>query len=184
MLPQRTNYSCVLSCFFLIITIVPNMYAEPNWIRIDIADPPPRMEAHNMVYDASNECAFLFGGIRYKQRDYPVFLYEGTQWIAVEPFGDWPQGRTDFGMAYDSNREVVVIFGGFVGGPDYLGDTWEWDGTQWQQFFPEPRPSDRYGCSMIYDSKLGKVVLFGGYDDDHEVKGDTWAWDGNEWIRK
>ena len=33
-------------------------------------------------------------------------------------------------MAYDSNRDRVVLFGGGVE-RQRLGDTWEWDGKVW-----------------------------------------------------
>ena len=36
------------------------------------------------------------------------------------------------GMAYDSGRSRLVVFGGFRG--TYVGDTWEWDGSAWTRF--------------------------------------------------
>ena len=35
-------------------------------------------------------------------------------------------------MAYDAARGVTVLFGGYDGA-NYLGDTWEWNGTSWTQ---------------------------------------------------
>ena len=35
-------------------------------------------------------------------------------------------------MAYDSARDVVVLFGGETN-DDFAGDTWEWDGVNWTQ---------------------------------------------------
>jgi len=35
-------------------------------------------------------------------------------------------------LAYDAERDRVVLFGGRAGWPDAdLNDTWEWDGVQW-----------------------------------------------------
>ena len=32
-------------------------------------------------------------------------------------------------MAYDSDRDVMVVFGGNSGNAEFLGDTWELSGT-------------------------------------------------------
>ena len=38
-----------------------------------------------------------------------------------------------FDVPYDAARVVTVLFGGHAAtGP--LGDTWEWDGTNWTQY--------------------------------------------------
>src|SRR5262245_25423272 len=47
-----------------------------------------------------------------------------------------PAARFGYGLAYDSHRQVVVLFGGQTGpafGQGVLGDTWEWNGTEWSQ---------------------------------------------------
>jgi len=89
-----------------------------------------------MVFDESRGVSFLFGGLRPDVRLYAAFEYDDGNWITINPSGNWPVGRGNFGMAYDPEREVVVMFGGFRGGFDYLGDTWEWDGTEWTELNP------------------------------------------------
>lgn len=45
-----------------------------------------------------------------------------------------PPGRNRHSMAYDEERERVVLFGGYQDhGGNRLGDTWTWDGKQWRQ---------------------------------------------------
>ena len=85
---------------------------------------PPGRWAHSMVYDSVHQRMVLFGG-------YSVGLLDGDQtndtWV-YDGF-DWKQIFTDtvppeneqHGMAYDSARNRVIMFGGW-GGP---GDTWE-----------------------------------------------------------
>lgn len=63
-------------------------------------------------------------------------------------------------MAYDSLRGRVVLFGGAITN-GALGDTWEWDGTDWTQMATSG-PSRRYGHALAYDSRRQRVVLFGG----------------------
>ena len=63
-------------------------------------------------------------------------------------------------MAYDAARQRVVLFGGFGGG--HLGDTWEWNGTNWTQLTPSTSPTARNAHAMAYDAARQRVVLLGG----------------------
>lgn len=92
----------------------------------------------------------------------------------------YPTARSWHAMAYDSSREVVVLFGGYYSYGGFLDDTWEWDGTKWQKRNPLNHPSARQGHAMAYDAARGVVVLFGG--DDGSPRDDTWEWDGTDWI--
>lgn len=94
-------------------------------------------------------------------------------------------------MAYDSNRQRIVLFGGaliFNNGNNvaYLADTWEWDGATWQQPFVSTgsSPPPRAGHAMAYDPVRNRVVLFGGADTAHGAFSDTWEWDGTTWIQR
>jgi len=82
-------------------------------------------------------------------------------------------------MAYDAARQRVVLFGG-SGQPSYLGDTWEWDGTNWLPRFSLNYPSPRAGHAMAYDAARQRVVLFGGTGAGG---GETWEWDGTNWTQ-
>lgn len=80
-----------------------------------------------------------------------------------------PPIRLNFGLAYDSNRGVTVLFGGM----DSFGDTWEWDGNAWA-LKSSTGPSPGSGTAMAYDSDRNVTVLFRG--------GSTWEWDGTTWT--
>jgi hypothetical protein len=56
--------------------------------------------------------------------------WDGTVWLRLT--GPQPIFRTNASMAYDRDRDRVVLYGGEVapGTPD-LDDTWEFDGTAW-----------------------------------------------------
>jgi hypothetical protein len=73
-------------------------------------------------------------------------------------------------MVYDSARAVTVLVG--------LGDTWEWNGTNWRLRAPPQSPSSRESPWMVYDSDRGETVLFGGYTGTYWL-GDTWIWTGS-----
>jgi hypothetical protein len=105
-----------------------------------------------------------------------------TQRTAAVP----PHARAQHGMVYDSQRGRAVLFGGdWYGGstPNFLGDTWEWDGTSWTQSTPPTAPSPRASFAMAFDTQRQRVVLFGGWQGDtNPLLGDTCEWDGTVWT--
>jgi hypothetical protein len=97
-----------------------------------------------------------------------------------------PSARYGHSMAYDSQRQVVVLFGGnsnqqWPSGA--LNDTWEWDGISWtQRMVPSP-PSPRGHGAMVYDSSRGVCVFFGGFINGGQYLSDTWEYDGITWVQ-
>lgn len=94
-----------------------------------------------------------------------------------------PQPREQFGLACDTKRNRVVLFGG-ASATSVLGDTWEWDGARWADVTPTTTqsPPPRWGCAMAFDSVNNRVVLHGGQSTvAPTVLGDMWAWDGAAW---
>ena len=79
---------------------------------------------------------------------------------------DGPPVRYDHAMAYDSARDVVVLFGGYdIDNDIYYDDTWEWDGVDrtWTLVTPVTTiPPPRFQHAMAYDADRGVVVMFGG----------------------
>jgi hypothetical protein len=59
-------------------------------------------------------------------------------------------------------RQRVVLFGGNISGVGFLGDTWEWDGTNWTQLTPSASPSARLAHAMAYHAARQRVVLCAG----------------------
>src|SRR4030095_6812906 len=87
-----------------------------------------------------------------------------------------PPARYANALAYDSDRQRVVLFGGQSGAPfgqGVLGDTWEYDGLAWTQLAPTTSPPARTFVKMVYDPNRHKMVLFGGYNGTQTVA-DTW----------
>lgn len=80
---------------------------------------------------------------------------------------------------YDSERQVVVIFGGSRDG-SILDETWEFDGERLYQVHTEYSPPPRLWHGMSYDSDREVILLFGGRNDD-TVFDDTWEFDGLDW---
>lgn len=107
------------------------------------------------------------------RRDAPL----DWQQVFPEPF---PVPRSLHAAAYDSDRGVTVLFGGYGKGGRY-NDTWEWDGSEWVQRFPANTPPDLVRAAMAYDSVRKVCVLFGGFSGNYSNA--TWEWDGVNWTQ-
>ena len=88
--------------------------------------------------------------------------------------------------AYDSERQVAVLFGGNnpLTGVHSTSNTWEWDGASWA-LGTSGTPPARKDAAMAYDSARRVCVLFGGGTNvfQHEIPfNDTWEWNGSVWT--
>jgi len=101
------------------------------------------------------------------------------QWYPVSSTG--PSARRDAMMAYDSDRGVVVLFGGQMAMGGLPSDTWEWDGSTWKQI-NSAVPINRYRGGMVYDSARKRTVRFGGLSYYNTPNSETHEWDGSKWT--
>ncbi|GMU83740.1 MAG: hypothetical protein AMXMBFR47_36100 [Planctomycetota bacterium] len=126
-----------------------------------------------MTYDSRRHETLLYGGYNGGSS---TWIWNGGTWQGHDVAG--PGERSGTAAVFDSNRGVVVLFGGGVPGPVYYDDLWEWDGFAWtERVDGDPAPAPRFGHVMCYDSQRGVIVLWGGVDD-----GITWEWDGANWM--
>ena len=106
-----------------------------------------------------------------------MWIWDNKSWHKINT--STPSARAEASMAYDSDRQRIVLFGGYRnenGERIRLGDTWEWNGQKWEQKSSEG-PEPRNGTTMAYDPFRKKIILFWGSNDS----GQTWEWDGNNW---
>lgn len=103
-----------------------------------------------------------------------------------EAVGPLPPSSFNSGMAYDSARGEVVLFGGNHRANHFIDETWTFKNDKWSKPHPPAMPVDREGTSMVYDEARGQVVLFGGFGRNNigEFFGDTWTWDGTAWRQE
>jgi len=87
------------------------------------------------------------------------YLGVGRRELDAAHAGNRPPARYAHAMAYDSERGVTVLFGGWDG-YDNLSDTWEWDGVDWVQRTPDDEAYSRHEHAMAYDSVRGVTVLY------------------------
>jgi hypothetical protein len=98
-------------------------------------------------------------------------------------FSGPPSARREFAMAFDSERDVLVVFGGRDGSA-HNNETWEFDGTNWSNRSASllSAPSVRADAEMVFDSRRNVLVLFGGHNGTVSLA-DTWEYDGSDWTR-
>ena len=77
-------------------------------------------------------------------------------------------------MAYDPIRRKMVLFGGSATGD--LGDTWEFDGTDWSQVTPGTSPPAMHSPELTWNASRRRVQLFGGHGSARF--NDLWEFDG------
>jgi hypothetical protein len=92
-----------------------------------------------------------------------------------------PSVRQNHAAVYDGARQTVLMFGGFLGGAGFRGDTWVWSAGAWSQV-ATTGPDARGNTAMAYDPVHSLVYLFGGAGAGGIAFGDTWQWDGRSWT--
>ncbi len=107
-------------------------YNHDTWEQLRPSSVPARRHFASMVYMASVDRVLLYGG---QTREGGPFLsdlwtFDPTtlNWEELHPATD-PGKRGQYGMAYDSKADKVVLFGGggtSMGGP-YTDETWLYD---------------------------------------------------------
>ena len=149
---------------------------------------PDARLAHSMAYDSNRKVTVLFGGAAGTTPLRDTWEWNGSSWTpkcTASPCIDGrPPARYYTTMAFDSVRNVTVLYGGRVGSTT-LGDTWEWNGSLWvERCTAAPcsnaTPGIRYSAAIAFDSARGRTVLYGGHSGT-QLLNDTWEWNGSAW---
>lgn len=154
-----------------------------NWTHRQPPVSPESRFVHTMAYDASRGITVLFGGVHKPAIGTgdihlldDTWEWDGTAWTQKFPTRK-PSARWFHAMTYNPVRKRVLLFAGSTSiGPQiaFNNETWEWDGTEWNQLTLTTSPSARYSHALAYDSVQGGVILFGGDLGNDQVTGDTW----------
>lgn len=137
-----------------------------QWTLVDRPG-TPRLSDAAMIYDTANQQLLMFGQTPTLP---PIWRFNGTRWEAG-PVGVTPRSLP--ALAYDANRQRVVLFGGYSDG--YLSDTWEFDGTSWMRMAPATAPPARSAAKLMFDPVRGTNLLFGGiYSRDGDTPRRRW----------
>ncbi len=123
-------------------------------------------------------------------------IYLADTWVYTTVDDSWellaqdgPLPRSQHAMAYDSERDQVLVFGGYVGSSFTYGDTWLLDvGTGiWRRVQPSVSPSARAGSVLVYDEGADAFVMFAGAEEPPAAElplAETWLFDpaAEEWA--
>ncbi len=117
---------------------------------------------------------------------YPVIVdpeYATDAWFDVAQLS--PAGRWQHGLAFDSARGELVLFGGANDAGD-LDDTWVCPSATrvCAKRTPAVHPPARRGATLTYDSARNETILFGGSNPLAGLLADTWIWNGSTWSQR
>lgn len=156
-------------------------YQNGAWAKVTVDNgPPSTCIVPNSAYDSDR------GKLVVICSDSTTYEWDGNAWTSFTlDEKKRPTGRRFSSMVYDSNIKKTVLFGGFHE-PDYLDQTWTWDGTAWTQVKKNPA-TKRALQSMWFDPTLNRTVIYGGIGrqdpEDRIVRySDMWSFDGNGWT--
>ncbi|MFX0209748.1 MAG: kelch repeat-containing protein [Candidatus Hodarchaeota archaeon] len=178
-------------------------YNTNSWENITPINKPGGRGGGIMVYDEESDRVILFGGIRRYYDPPKAHIDWGDTWAFDFNLNTWenmtpefsPRSRSIHNMAYDSESDRVILYGGFwgdataAGGRRALSDTWAYDfnSNTWTNMSPVSSPGLLYAFGMAYDSESDRVILYGGKFKSNgytSLKHKTWAYDynSNSWI--
>jgi hypothetical protein len=164
--------------------------------------PGDRHPYHQMAYDTTRGRMWIYGGIADNGKcdaSGPGFCSYVDTWYYDSRTNTWsctdtgggcnnetskmtnPGRRTEGAMVYDSENDVVVLFGSLLGG-NPTNDTWHYSPSTdaWTRVLDNGAPSlppAREANSMAYDSVDHKIVMFSGTGKGKVLLNDIWFYD-------
>lgn len=134
-----------------------------------------------MTYDSARSVGVMFGGYGLNE----TWELSAGGWALRTP-SVAPSPRGGHAIAYDRSRQRTVVFGGGDGSTSMrYRETWEWDGTSWQQRNTQAMPPGVVVAAMTYDEARREIVFFGGQVDAGQTMLDeTWTYDGTNWVHR
>jgi hypothetical protein len=139
------------------------------------------------VFDVERGAVLLLGGLTSSSNsdcgDGP-YLWDGSAWSTFD--GGGPEPRYAPGLAYDTERDVVVVFGGACYEIPF-GDTLElgasWSDPCTEQACLDSVPAPRSSMAMAYDAARRETVVFGGTLAEGQSD-ETFTWNGSRWTAR
>jgi N-acetylneuraminic acid mutarotase len=169
----------ILAIFSLMMTAFSPVKQGPK----SAVEPSPR-DYVAFAYDSQSDQIILFGGgtqlYQYHHADKETWAYdiEENTWTNMKP-APKPRNMAAATMAYDSESDRVILFGGCLG-QTVWNETWAYDyeSNTWTKM--SDGPEGLMGPRMVYDEESDKMILFGGVDyDTFSFYDDTWVYDYN-----
>ena len=157
------------------------------WTQVASVGPSGRAH-HGMAFDSVRNKVVLFGGQGTPSNpdgdNNDTWEWDGIAWQDVSGANKRPVARNGHGMAYDSFRQKMVMFGGGITFDGRLGDTWALgEDMEWHARPMANGPAGHMPFSgMAYDRERRVVVQYSTGDDYREPG--TWTWNGDTWSQE
>jgi hypothetical protein len=171
-------------------------YAGNEWENREPLRAPTGRAGHRMVYDRQSERMILFGGFRGQAIDDPplsdtwAYEFETNEWEEMRPDLS-PPARMYHAMAYDSESDRVILWGGRKLEPLEDNSVWAYDfeSDEWTPTETLGGPPVPLGYPiMVYLEASDRMFVFGGIDLEDPFEGDlhngSWIldFDANLWT--
>lgn len=156
--------------------------ASNSWKNASPPKSPSPRERAGMAYDSESGRVVLFGGWTGKGYTNETWMYDvqNSTWKNMT-FLTNPKARASHALAYDSQSDRIVLFGGKTSALVFSDETWSYDLNinKWTNVTTASRPKPKAGHALAYDSKADRIVMFGGMNTN-----ETWSYDpgSNAWT--
>lgn len=131
------------------------LHPRPRWRQVaERGDHPGARWGQTLVLDSVRDRLVLFGGVDladWRNDTWVLPLRGSGRWRQLEPMGPVPQKRLTHSAIYDSAKDRMLVFGGYVGAT-YLGDLWALDWSSGPRHTVAPDAGD--GVEESGDSLL------------------------------
>jgi hypothetical protein len=153
--------------------------------RLELWAVAPAVIYQQVIYDSHAQKLISFGPETTR-----VYNVATRTWEKTNPAQEPPLFRFWYDLAYDSQSERIILFGG-NGDLMQLQDTWayDYDTNTWTAMTPAASPKGRWGHAMAYDAESDRVILWGASEIgrlpmSEEEKETVWAYDyeTNTWT--
>lgn len=161
------------------------------WSDASPSEHPEGRFFHDLAYSSLHGGAVLIGGAtgdEYSTAQNDVWVYDGT-WTQLQPAGDTLPIVAGHGIAFDSARQELALYGGY--GLDENRELWELGSAGWKdrgEFALSPGSIDSF--AMVYDAAQKHTLVFGGVtpagvsSDPFAPRTDgAYFWNGKGWTR-
>jgi N-acetylneuraminic acid mutarotase len=162
-----------------------------DWEKMGPTVAPSGRYGHRMVYDALSDRVILFGGFIGSNTSAPplgdtwTYDYNANQWMLMAP-QESPSPRHFFEMAYDSESDRIILWGGrpVSDSADVKVWAYDYDTDTWTSLERSSGPRRRFAYHrMVYHPNSDRIIMFGGFEPRRTFDGflidQTWAYDFN-----
>jgi hypothetical protein len=158
-------------------------YSNGQWHQLPI-NGTPVLSACSVAHDTRNAQSILAGGLSACTSSTNcnpastaiIARLQDTSWSI--PGGMTPTARHNCSMAFDEQRQKVVLFGGDRSDGAPLSDTWEFDGISWTLAATSGPPPGAH--PMTFNAYRQKCQMF-TRSTTSAPSLETWEWDGITW---